>query len=190
MMRRISLLVVFALLAAMVSVISLAAPAMLDGDFEAGTASWTINNKAGDKRVCVGDNNAEAFNGSCSFLMKGNTDSRVVLKNTATAGYIDTVNAGTVGGDYALTFGLYRLSTSALTKMTVKFIVVLDDDSRVTQKVVSSGITGLLRAEWVEVVGPVLIVPQGSTAVNAKLKILDKSNAGKQWIDDVEIGID
>jgi hypothetical protein len=184
---------VLMLLAASLLVSAGGGPSLPNGDFETGLSNWTLSNKAGDKLVCQGDNKHNDYEGLCGFLFKGNADSRAVLKNSASDTFVNTVNAATESSNLALEFDLFRYSESALTKLTFKAIAVLDDDTRIVGKHVSTGVTvgmRMTRASWIIVHGDPVVIPQGSTMTKFKIKILDKSNAGKQWIDMVDVGID
>jgi hypothetical protein len=161
---------------------------MLDNySFEIGLSSWTISGKSGDKVVCTGDKNANDRSGLCGFLMKGNTDSRVRLKQKLSPADISDLNGVAQTTSMAVRAFAWRYSESALTKLTVKLIVKLDDGSVIVEKSTSSGITFPVRADWIQMDSASASVPQFSVFQSVTIKLIDKSNAGKQWVDDAEV---
>jgi hypothetical protein len=160
---------------------------LLDNNgFEDGLSDWSVTDKAGDKVACQGDNNHNDNSGLCSYLMKGNTDSDVRLIQKLSAADIVELNGAVASDTLRVRAYGYRYSESALTKLTFKLIIKLDDGTKLTEKTTSLGITGL-RLGWVKLDTITIDVAQSEVFKSVKIKAIDKSNAGKQWVDDFNL---
>jgi hypothetical protein len=189
MAKSLKVFVLFALLALVsVAIAGATSDALLNKSFESGLTNWTMANKNGDKVVCQGDNNHLDRTGLCALLFKGNPGSNAVVKQNAPVSFLNDFNTE-LDSNFAqgLSYGAWRYSESSLTKLTIKLTVVRADGLRSVDKAVGLGITGL-RADW-EPVGDNFGIASTSTITKVTLKLIDKSNAGKQWIDDAYISI-
>lgn len=155
--------------------------------FENGVTGWILSNIQGDKVTCQGSSKHKDHNGLCAFMFQGNASTRASIKVQAKPSFVTSANSNLAINSGGISYGAWRYSESSLTKLTIKVIIVTNTGTKIIDKSVSFGVTSSLRdtraAEWVPV-GFNKLLAKNTVITKVTLKLLDKSNAGKQWVDD------
>jgi hypothetical protein len=156
--------------------------------FEAGLTDWTRANQKGDKVVCTGDDNFQAYLGDCAFLFKASTGDKASLKAVATSAFVTDFNAALQSANATVSFGFVRYSESAGTRLITKLIVSISDGNRVVRKIVTTGGSApdIRGFNWASGERQVEF-SQNLVITKARLKFIDKSSSGKQWLDSIQL---
>ncbi|HEX2618603.1 MAG TPA: hypothetical protein VHL11_00615, partial [Phototrophicaceae bacterium] len=158
---------------------------LVNGDFEAtdGTRStrasvldpWTIKNAVGDKIKCDTETKIVAHGGVCAFQFKGSIGESTKLQQT-----VDLTGLTFLAGD-TLDLSAFLNANKPTTAGKIKVVVAYNDSTTPNKFKGSFGPT----SGYEEQVGSVSVA--SSAVSKIKVMFINKSTAGKAYLDDVSL---